>query len=70
MKSWTIPENINNKTFFTPKELREILEISSATIYRLIEFRKLPVFKIGKSVRIMREDVISFLESNRIDQIK
>jgi len=69
MKTWSIPENLISKAFLSPKDLRDILGISLPTIYRLIDGRKLPAFKIGNSLRFLREDVIAYLESHRIDQL-
>jgi len=67
MKNWSIPENLIKKPFLSPNELKEILGISLPTIYRLIDSRKLPAFKIGSSLRFHKDDVIQFLKSNRID---
>ena len=67
MKSWSIPENLIEKPFLSPKELKAILGISLPTVYRMIDSRKLPAFKIGNSLRFLREDVITYLKSNRID---
>ncbi len=64
-----MPENLITKAFYTTKELQELLGISLPTIYRIINSRKIPVFKVGHSLRFLREDIISYLESNRIDQI-
>jgi len=69
MKSWSIPENLLSKPFLSPKELKEVLGISLPTIYRLIDSRKLPAFKIGNSLRFLREDVLAYLELHRIDQL-
>ena len=69
MKSWSIPENLLSKPFISPKELKEVLGISLPTIYRLIDSRKLAAFKIGNSLRFLREDVLAYLESHRIDQL-
>jgi excisionase family DNA binding protein len=69
MNKWSIPENLVNKKFISPKELKETLGISLPTVYRLIESRKLPFFKIGKSLRFLREDIIDYLETHRIDHI-
>jgi excisionase family DNA binding protein len=69
MNKWSIPENLVNKKFISPKELKEILGISLPTVYRLIESRKLPAFKIGNSLRFLREDIVAYLETHRIDQI-
>ena len=69
MKNWSIPENLINKPFLSPKELKDILGISLSTIYRLIDSRKLPAFKIGKSLKFYKEDVITYITSQRIDQL-
>lgn len=68
MKNWSIPENLITKPFLSPKDLKEILGISIQSIYRLIDTRKLPAFKIGKSLRFYKEDVIEFIQKQRIDQ--
>jgi excisionase family DNA binding protein len=69
MKPWSIPQNLINKPFLSPTELKEILGLSVPTIYRLINSRKIPAFKIGNSLRFLREDVIAYLEAQRIDQL-
>ena len=70
MNNWPIPENLIEKQFLSPKELKDVLGISLPTVYRLIDSRKIPVFKIGNSLRFFRDDIITYLESNRIDQFK
>lgn len=69
MKTWSIPENLIEKSFLSPKELSEILCISLVTVYRLIDARKIPVFKVGNSLRFSKSDVLAYLESHRIDHI-
>jgi len=69
MNKWSIPENLIDKKFLSPKELKEILGISLPTVYRLIESRKIPVYKIRNSLRFLNKDVIEYLESKRIDPI-
>jgi excisionase family DNA binding protein len=70
MNNWFISENLIEKQFLTPKELKDILGISLPTVYRLIDSRKIPYYKIGNSLRFFRDDIIKYLESNRIDQFK
>ncbi|RPI14973.1 MAG: DNA-binding protein [Ignavibacteriae bacterium] len=69
MKNWSIPKEVLDKPFLSPKELQTILGLSLPTIYRLVNERKLPAFKVGNSLRFQREDIISYLESTRIDQM-
>lgn len=70
MKNWSVPENLIEKKFVSPKELKDILGISLPTIYRLIDNRTLPAFKIGGVLRFSRDDIIEYLKSGRIDQIE
>jgi len=69
MKTWSIPENLIKKQFLSPKELKEILGVSLLTVYRLVDSRKIPAFKIGNSLKFMKEDIIAYLDKNRIDQV-
>lgn len=52
---------MNNKDFYTAKDLAEKLDINIMTIYRYIKGGKLKAYKIGKEFRIEREDFTSFL---------
>ena len=49
----------------TINETAELLNTSSRTVRRLIEFGALPVHRIGRSVRISDADIGSFLAVNR-----
>jgi len=69
MNKWSIPENLIEKKFLSPKDLKQILGISLPTVYRLIDSRKIPVYKIRNSLRFLNKDVIEYLESKRIDPI-
>ncbi len=50
------------KKLYNPDELAEILNISKVTVYRLIESRKIPFYKIKGSIRFSENDVLSYLE--------
>lgn len=69
MKNWSVPENLIDKKFISPNELKDILGISLPSVYRLINNRKIPAFKVGGSLRFLKEDVIEYLNSHRIDQL-
>jgi excisionase family DNA binding protein len=69
MKQWSIPENLLDKPFLSPQEISELLGVSVASIYRLIDARKLAAFKIGNSLRVLKEDMIEYLKSQRIDLV-
>jgi len=68
MKNWSKPEELSSKKFLSPKELTEILNISLPTVYRLIEMRKFPAYKVGKSLRVLKDDLVAFLDSQKLDQ--
>lgn len=68
MKNWSKPEELSNKKFLSPKELTEILNLSLPTVYRLIEMRKFPAYKVGKSLRVWKDDLVAFLDSQKLDQ--
>jgi len=58
------------KKLYSTEELADILNVSKVTIYRLVESRKIPFYKIKGSIRIAENDVLNFLEQNRIEPIK
>jgi excisionase family DNA binding protein len=43
-------------------EVAKVLRISPVTVYNLIDAGKLEVIKIGKSIRIHREDLLEYLD--------
>ena len=47
--------------FLTPAEVAEQLRVSSMTVYRLIKSGELRAARIGKSFRILPEDVDAYL---------
>jgi len=52
--------------FITPNELARLLRISKAGVYRLVDKRQIPFHKVMGSLRFDKEDVMSFLQQNRI----
>jgi excisionase family DNA binding protein len=59
------------KKFYTIKETTEILGISEEEILRVIEFKKIPVLKVGRALRISGENIHKFLEvSGETTQVK
>lgn len=57
---------MNEKTFYTAKELSEKLECNIMTIYRYIKAKKLKAYKIGKEFRIEKEDYSLFIKKSLI----
>lgn len=57
---------MNEKTFYTAKELSEKLDCNIMTIYRYIKAKKLKAYKIGKEFRVEKEDYDNFLKRSLI----
>ncbi len=53
----------------TPNDLARLLKISKAGVYRLVDKRQIPFHKVMGSLRFNKEDVMSFLQDNRIEPI-
>lgn len=53
----------------TPDDLSDFLSLSKPTIYRLVDGRKIPFLRISGSLRFRRDDIIKFLEDNRIEPV-
>ncbi len=57
---------INQKDFYTAKELAEKLSLNVMTIYRYIDAGKLMAYKIGKEFRIERSEFERFMNKARV----
>ena len=53
-----------------PKYVAELLEVSPATVSRLIDKNEIPAYKIGGSYRIDPEDFVDFINGCSINFIK
>ena len=62
-------DNSTNKAFLTPDDLAVLLSISKATIYRLIDKRQLPFYKVGGSIRFFKDDIEEYLNQARVEPI-
>ena len=61
--------NDKNK-LLSPYDLADLLHVSRSTVYRLIETRKIPFYKVGGSIRFDEQDVLNYLEENKVEPIK
>lgn len=57
MKSDSNQDNQINKYFLSPRELADYFGVSLKTIYRRMEGREIPFYKIGRSIRFKKEDI-------------
>lgn len=49
-----------------PDQLRQLLGISKATMYRLVEKRAFPFYKIGGSLRFNYDEVMEYVAMCRV----
>lgn len=53
--------------FLTVAEVADELRVSTMTVYRLIKSEQLPATRVGKSLRIRRNDVDRYLDGRYSD---
>jgi len=51
----------------TVNELAAYLKISKTSVYRLIEKRQIPFYKVKGGLRFTEQDVLKYLERNRVE---
>ena len=51
--------------FLNVKEASDFLGYKPSYLYKLIMWRKLPHYKVGKGVRFKREDLVNYLTAER-----
>lgn len=49
----------------TVLELMEFLNISRSKVYELVKVEGFPIIKVGKSIRICKNDVIEWLQKQK-----
>jgi excisionase family DNA binding protein len=59
----------NTNKLIDPNELADLLSISRSSVYRLIDGRKLPFYKIGGGLRFKLSDINNYLELVRVEPI-
>lgn len=53
-------------TLLTIDEVAQLFRVSKATVYRMIESRLIPFYKISRAIRFSEEEVIAYLEEQRV----
>ena len=54
----------------TIEQVAELFNVSKSSMYRLIDSRKIPCYKIGGLLRFTEDDINTYLEEHRINIIK
>lgn len=52
---------------YTINQVAEILAVSKITVYRLVESRKIPFYKIKGCVRFAEADILDYLGKTRVE---
>lgn len=50
----------------TLQEVAEYLKVDEKTVYRMVQSKKLPAFKVGNQWRFMKIDILKWIESKNI----
>ncbi|MBL7057806.1 helix-turn-helix domain-containing protein [Patescibacteria group bacterium] len=58
-----------NENLIRPEELAKLLNVSKTSVYRIVESRAIPFFKIKGSLRFEKSDIADYLKSNRVESI-
>ena len=53
----------------TPPEIADLLRVSLTTVYRLVNGRELPFYKVGQRLRFRRSDIDAYLAHQRVATI-
>lgn len=59
-----MPEKL--QILLTIDEVAAIFRVSKATVYRMIESRLIPFYKIGRAIRFSESEIATYLESQRV----
>lgn len=69
-KSTDVPDEhprSDHPEWMSTSEVAELLGVQSRTLYRFIDEGRLPAYRFGRVIRVMRDDVRTFLQSCRIE---
>lgn len=58
--------NHNYYDLLTVSEIADLLRLSRVSIYRMIDSKKLPCYKLSGSLRFDRSDILEFIKNNKI----
>lgn len=65
-----MPTNHNSIIeLLTPDELADMLKISTREVYRRVAQRRIRYFKLGRSLRFDKNDVMSYLQQNAVELV-
>lgn len=56
--------------FLTAEEVSEYLRLPLSTVYKLVQDKRLPGFKVGKHWRFRKETIIQWIKDQEKDALK
>ena len=62
-----IPEHLAQVRFLTVAEVARTMRVSKMTVYRLVHGGELPALRVGRSFRVLEEDVNEYLRNSFYD---
>ena len=54
---------MQTKDYLSPKDIEEKLNLSHATVSKLIHTKGFPYYRIGRSIRVKEKDLEDFLDT-------
>ncbi len=57
-------------TLLKPQEVAKMLRISMVGVYRLVESRSLPFYRVGRGLRFDEKDILTYLSVNRVESMR
>lgn len=63
-------DTLKNLKLLSIKDLAKVFNISDKTVYRLVDSRRIPFYKISGVLRFEERDILEYLSKNRINSIK
>ncbi len=63
------PDHALPPLLLTPDQVARQLGISRASVYRLVEQRRLPFHRVLRSLRFSREDLAAYLAKHRVGSV-
>ena len=54
----------------TVPEVAQLLRVPPKSVYHLASLRRIPVVRLGRSLRFVRADVIALVERNRVPSLE
>jgi excisionase family DNA binding protein len=58
------PGDLSESKFLTIAEVASMMRVSKMTVYRLVHGGELPALRVGRSFRVLEEDVNEYLRKS------